>query len=251
MTTRKRHSSNTQVASVGDLLKVVVNLTDDADGELMFRGQSRDWPLLPAIGRFPCRELAENWRAFHERVIERFLRSGAPYFSSTPSSDVERWVFAQHHGVPTRLLDTALNPLKAMHFAVSDPREDQYDGVLWVFAYNGWREDLDEKYKNFWDSEITPFLPAQIHPRLTAQEGAFICYPLPGNSDPLPALDQLPASYRGVEGIRCHKFTIPAASKRRMRLEIRMLGARYSLLFPDLDGVAREITLELLEGNLR
>lgn len=250
MATKKRNpSSANRIDSISDVLNVVTRFTDEADGELMFRGQSRDWPLLPAIGRFPCHHHAQNWRAFHERVIERFLRAGAPYFATAPSSDVERWVIAQHHGLPTRLLDTALNPLKAVHFAVSDPREDQHDGVLWLFSYNGWREDLDEKYRNFWDSEITPFLPAQIHPRLTAQEGAFVCYPLPENADPLPALDQLPSSYRGAEEIRCHKFMIPAASKSLLRFEIRMLGARHSLLFPDLDGVAREITLDLLEGN--
>lgn len=248
MATKKHKSPPAdRIGSVSDLLKVVAKFTDEGGGEMMFRGQSRDWPLLPAIGRFPCDHYAWNWRDFHEHVIERFLRAGAPYFSAAPSSDVERWVFAQHHGLPTRLLDTALNPLKAMHFAVSDPREDQHDGVLWVFTYNGWREDLDDKYREYWDSEITAFLPAQIHPRLTAQEGAFVCYPLPENSDPLPALDQLPASYRGAEQIRCHKFVIPAASKRRVRIEIRILGARQSLLFPDLDGVAREITLDLLE----
>lgn len=239
--------SAVQIASVGDLLNVISEFTRTTEGELMFRGQSRDWPLLPSIGRFSCRGY-DNWRVFHQRVIERFLRAGAPYFASSPSSDVEGWVTAQHHGLPTRLLDTALNPLKAMHFAVSDPREDQYDGVLWLFEYNGWREDLDEKYREFWDAEITPFLPAQIHPRLTAQEGAFICYPLPDNVDPLPSLDQLPSSYRRADDIRCHKFIIPASSKGRMRIEIRMLGARNSLLFPDLDGVAREITFDLLEG---
>jgi hypothetical protein len=37
----------------------------------MFRGQTRDWPLLPSIGRYPISELGfDSWRVFHEHIIE-------------------------------------------------------------------------------------------------------------------------------------------------------------------------------------
>ena len=238
-----------QISSVADLIEVIGALSED--DELMFRGQSRDWPLLPGIGRFPCGRYAHDWRAFHEFTIERFWRLAAPHLPSRATEDVEKWVMAQHHGLPTRLLDTTLNPLKAMHFAVSDPRDDVHDGVFWVFTYSGFREDLDEKYRKFWDDQITAFLPAQIHPRLTAQEGAFVCYPLPANAKKLPTLDKLPSSFAGSEEIRCHKFIVPAKQRRALRFELHRLGARHSLLFPDLDGVAREITFDLFEGFSR
>jgi hypothetical protein len=238
-----------QISSVADLIRIIGVLSQD--DELMFRGQSRDWPLLPGIGRFDCGGYANNWRAFHEDVVERFWRLATPHLVSRTVEDVEKWVIAQHHGLPTRLLDTTLNPLKAMHFSVSDPRDDPHDGVLWVFTYNGFRQDLDERYRKFWDAEITAFLPAQIHPRLTAQEGAFICYPLPANAKKLPALDKLPSSFAGSEDIQCHKFLVPAKQKRFLRFELLRLGARHSLLFPDLDGVAREVTFDLLEGVSR
>ena len=227
---------------LNDVADVIAAIGMHDEPELMFRGQSRDWPLLPGIGRFPVWNFASNWRDFHESVIDDFMRHGAPFFKDVPATDVEKWVYAQHHGLPTRLLDTALNPLKAMHFAVSDPREDEQDGVFWVIAYQGWRQDLDDQYREFWDQEVTAFLPAQIHPRLTAQEGAFMCYPLPETSEPLSPLDQLPP-HANESDIECHKYIIPANSKRKMRYEISRLGARHSLLFPDLDGVAREITL--------
>lgn len=238
--------TNSQITSVGNLIETIGQFSES---QLMFRGQSQDWPLLPSIGRFECNSFASNWRDFHEYVIERFLRAGAPYFRAALSRDVEKWVFAQHHGLPTRLLDTALNPLKAMHFVVGDPREDKYDGVFWIFEHNSWREELDEKYRKYWDSEITAFLPAQIHPRLTAQEGAFICYPLPDNADPLPSLDQLPETFGEHAEIKCHRFLVAAENKKNLRREIYRLGARNSLLFPDLDGVAREIALDLHEQD--
>jgi FRG domain len=236
---------NPAITSVRDLIDAVATFST---APLMFRGQGQDWPLLPAIGRYPVGNYAANWQSFHDDIIARFLRFGAPFFKTYPTSDMEKWVFAQHHGLPTRLLDTGLNPLKAMHFAVGNPKDDNVSGSFWIFQYDGWREELDDAHRKYWDVEITPFLPAQIHPRLTAQEGAFICYPLPKHSEPLPPLDALPSEMEGGEYLYCHKYLVPAGAKSDIRREITSLGARHSLLFPDLDGVAREITLDLLEG---
>lgn len=216
--------------------------------EMMYRGQSQDWPLVPGIGRFDGAGFSHDWRAFHDSVIEEFVRMGNPYFTSSPRSDVEKWVIAQHHGLPTRLLDTALNPLKAIHFAVGDPREDEHDGVLWLINYTGWRENLEDVHRETWDTELTAFLPAQIHPRLTAQEGAFICYPLPESAESLTPIDKLVENAPiDTADLEFHKLLIPAKYKSLFRHEISRLGARHSLMFPDLDGVAREIALRLHE----
>lgn len=61
----------------------------------MFRGQTRDWPLLPRIGRYPKGVLgSDNWSGFHEHVIEEFLRVGLPYFPRYPKTAPESWVIA-------------------------------------------------------------------------------------------------------------------------------------------------------------
>ena len=230
-----------QVASVRNLLESF----EKSDDELqMYRGQTRDWPLLPSIGRYLATVSGyDDWRGFHDDIIYEFLRLGHPYLAGLPTKGAESWVLGQHHGLPTRLLDTTTNPLKALFFAVNHPADDAHDGVVWIFSYTRWREDLGEEHKSFWDKELVPFLPAQLNPRLTAQEGSFISYPLPKNRKPLTPINKL-----NQDDVSLSKLIIPAAAKAKLRRELQVLGVQYRLLFPDLDGVARSIKLTKLES---
>lgn len=227
---------------INKIEELLCELSKLGNKPIMFRGQSRDWELLPSIARYP--EIAQgcqDWATLQDWLLEEFMRLGAPYFITEPKDEIEKLVIAQHHGLPTRLLDTANNPLKALHFAVGNPSEDKYDGVLWAFQYRSWHRHFLNEYKKSWGTKLSPLLPAQMHPRLTAQEGTFICYPLPEDSEPL-----LPIEKMNDHDITLVKFIIESKSKPLIRKEIKVLGARHSLLFPDLDGVAKEITLTLL-----
>ena len=229
-----------KVASVRSLLTLLEKSTDGQ----MFRGQTRDWPLLPRIGRYP--EIVkgyDDWRGFHDHIIYRFLRLGHPYLAGLRTEGTDAWVLGQHHGLPTRLLDTTTNPLKALFFAVNDPADDASDGMLWIFSYTGWREVLVEEHRSFWDKELVPFLPAQLNPRLMAQEGSFISYPLPKNRKPLTPREGL-----DQEDVSLSKLIVPASAKSILRRELSVLGVQFRLLFPDLDGVARSIRLDELES---
>ena len=228
-----------KVTSVRSLLEQLEKLTNP----VMYRGQTRDWPLLPSIGRYP--EIAEgydDWRGFHDDMIYKFLRLGHPHLTGLSTHGTEAWILGQHHGLPTRLLDTTTNPLKALFFAVNNPADDSYDGVLWTFLYTSWREELSEEHRSFWDKELVPFLPSQLNSRLTAQEGSFISYPLPKNSKPLAPMEKLEQ-----KKVTLSKLIIPASAKSILRRELSVLGIQFRLLFPDLDGVTRSIRLDHLE----
>jgi hypothetical protein len=202
-----------KIESVLNLLEALESIPEE--GNRMFRGQTRDWPLLPSIGRYPAAVKGYgDWRIFHNEVINRFLRLGHPFLNTLPNSGPASWVIGQHHGLPTRLLDTTTNPLKALFFSINQPAEDMHDGVLWVFSYNDWREDLDEEYRDYWEKELIPFLPAQLTPRLTAQEGAFISYPLQTNQNPLEPIEKL-----NEKDFSHNKFVVPANAKATLRRE--------------------------------
>lgn len=207
----------------------------------MFRGQLKDWPLIPTIARLHKYVRGfDNWQVFHRHVLERFRRYGRPHLDELHRTEIEWLVHAQHHGLPTRLLDWTTNPLKALFFAVDDPYDDRHDGVLWKLIPDGWWEDFTTENQQAWDGRLAAFFPEHLNTRLIAQEGCFLSFPLPENRRPFRPLTEAPCAY-AVEKISC--FIIPRSAKSALRRELALLGVNHRSLFPDLDGVAKSVRL--------
>jgi FRG domain len=139
---------NKTVKSVNDFISELGQ--DLADDITMFRGQSDvTWPLIPSIARmFDKLDGYENWNVFEDDILQRFRKYSAPFINKTPVNRFEWMVIAQHHGLPTRLLDWTTNPLKGLFFAVENPSHN-CDGAVWLFEPNGWWNDLSEITKNW------------------------------------------------------------------------------------------------------
>jgi type I restriction enzyme M protein len=50
-------------------------------------------------------------------MLEKFKREAIPYLTIKPNDDWDWLALAQHHGLPTRLLDWTQNPLVAVGIA--------------------------------------------------------------------------------------------------------------------------------------
>jgi hypothetical protein len=91
--------------------------TPSSPSELWFRGQSKaSFDLLPGLYR-PTNS------AFHYNEIslfERFKAKGSSFADETIKSDWDWYYLAQHHGLPTRLLDWTENLLAATYFSIAE-----------------------------------------------------------------------------------------------------------------------------------
>ncbi len=220
------------IRSVADLNSQVLLL----DKEYVYRGQSdAGWMVESGITRL----LGKNATAKHRLPIETsmlnaFKAEGIRYIKRRPKNDWEWLAIAQHHGVPTRLLDWTCDPLVSLFFA-SEPASQEFDGC--VFAMQMPKDRSASKDRHPFDiTELSVFMPDNPPARMAAQSGLFTIEPARF------------APFESVKGF-C-QFYVAHNRKRQIREQLAARGYTWATLFPDLDGVVRH-TKELLSALLR
>jgi len=98
-----------------------------------------------------------------------FKTHAVAFLQRVPASDLDWLTIAQHHGLPTRLLDWSLSPLVACFFAVS--RKPDVDGAVYIYDVIDFakQEEIDLKAL----TNITAFFPSHATKRVSAQSGMF------------------------------------------------------------------------------
>jgi len=223
-----------------------LNNSSDSDSDMdfdMYRGQlDEKWELVPSIVRYVNADLAKGYKSttdIESHLIEWFEKYSTPYKDYRSVLHLEKLIDGQHYGLPTRLLDWTTNPLKALYFAVENPKFDNTNGVVYGIGPTGWWEGIKKVELN---DNLVAFFPELLNERINAQEGCFISFPLP-----TIGFNVLPLSIKnypkGVEVLE--KVIIEAKRKAKIRFELNKLGINQRTIYPGLEGVAKWVKSDL------
>ena len=102
--------------NANELIAFLTSLSSNRN--YVFRGYGKQSELLPNIIR------EKDWSNCEIELLSDFERYGLQYFSA--NNPIDFMSYAQHYGLPTRLLDFTYNPFIALSFALYMPKSFNY-----------------------------------------------------------------------------------------------------------------------------
>ena len=221
-----------------------------------FRGLARDThTLATSLARLAGQKIDAG---VLEQSLLRNFRKYAYARASNGIDSIWHWLaLAQHHGLPTRLVDWTYSPFVALHFATEDPATYTHDGLVWCVNFVKAHELLPKELRRLIDREHSdaltvemlkgfesldafdslssePFVaflePPSLDDRILNQFALFSMV-----SNPALGLDE----WIQRHGDLVRRVVIPAELKWEVRDKLDQANINERTLFPGLDGLSR------------
>jgi len=242
-----------------------------------FRGEYREegWSLVPSIFRpeYCLKDKPPGYKSAEKWMLNEFWRKAVLRDPFCPKPErLDAWLaLAQHHRLPTRLLDWTESILMAAWFAVNDDerkclkdknkkiKQDRKECVIWALSPSLLNWHFTQTGPFFFLQNNSPIVAdaftasdsakkekviaiwmQDVHPRMLMQSGVFTIHSTDESLETLSenALQADPA--HRVQFLR--KLIVRRESISQIRQDLAASGVNASTVFPDLDHLAQDIS---------
>jgi hypothetical protein len=250
-----------------DIVTLIESLQKGKDTPLWFRGCGNSgYKLLPSLYRHRTRTEIPDIARLEGELITRFRQRSIPFHNRALTDDWDTLFFMQHYGVPTRLLDWTENPFIGLYFAVMYALYEvttrgllrfSHSAALWILDPVAWNQH-SLRHQSFDGGVLVPgddalkgyrptpsFSGMNNHPvalygahnssRIVAQRGVFTIFGQ--NTKPM---EKIFVTERFPSGSLV-KVTLTQNILPEIRRSVLQHGTTESVVFPDLEGLTREI----------
>jgi hypothetical protein len=262
-------------ASFYEFVELIENYQRRSSDPLWYRGcGSIKHRLIPGLYRHEQIKSASGLSKLEHDLMVRFRQRSIPFHSQRLDDDWDTMFLMQHYRIPTRLLDWTENPFIALYFALTsanlkldeqgNPELDEdgqpqyeHSAAVWMLNPTIWNRHAlshqsfdgsvlapgDEYIKGYnptVDFTTMNNYPVAIYgshnsPRIVAQRGVFTVF-----GQKTKSMAYLYGKGNFPQGSLV-KIKLAAANISDTRKSLFSHGITESVVFPDLDGLAKEI----------
>lgn len=217
-----------------------------------FRGDTRRNPSLQT----GLMRMGGDIAAKERHLIRNFRKYARRSFVGDDS--VWNWLaLAQHHGLPTRLLDWSYSPYVALHFVTSNPRAMDVDGEVWMVDLRRVHRGLPDQLHDLLEAEGSDVLTGELLSRAARSlpdlaelaDEPFVLFLEPPSLDDriinqaalfslMSTHDALMDEWLATRPEAWRRVVVPADLKHEVRDRLDQINLTERVLFPGMDGLS-------------
>lgn len=249
-----------KIKDLNDFTSFITSLITDSK-PLWYRGcGNSNYPLIAKLYRHPTIKNVDELLRSEIQIMSWFKQRSHIYLDRPVSDDWDYLFLMQHFGIPTRLLDWTENPFIALYFAATRAHKEKNghyanDAAVWILNAEEWNKTIlkhvgygggiismgDEALKGYASAEVMNNDPVAIYgthsnKRIVAQRGVFTIF---GKN--MNAIENIYSKNRSFKQSCLTKIIIEKENIDSVISSLLSIGYTDSVVFPDLEGLGKEI----------